>query len=357
VVDIARGKSIGINHGAGSSFVGMGALVLGMHRSGTSALAGALEAMGLSVGPDDDVMPADVANPEGYYELLSIVRADDDLLAHFGGQWDSPPDFAPHWIDDDVAKEFIVAMRAHLAELFGGDRYLLKDPRMSLLLPVWREVTEDRGCAIVIIRDPVEVATSLHRRNGLQMLTGLALWATYNRAMLRDLRGARVHVCTYADLVERPVEVLTDLAASLLAWGEVPEDLDLTKALSSIRPDLRRSATSDGEASPTETRELMKLASDLRGRHDSFDMATELEPAWWEVALLEERRTLLQWALGAIAELEVNCASLLTENAILWEKSDNATREVDRLHARINRVQRMVPGPLYRLVTKLTPRS
>ena len=335
----------------------MGALVLGMHRSGTSALAGALEAMGLSVGPDDDVMPADIANPEGYFELLSIVRADDDLLAHFGGQWDSPPDFAPDWSDGDVAQEFVVTMRAHLAELFGDDHYLLKDPRMSLLLPVWRRITDDKDCAIVIVRDPMEVATSLHRRNGLQVLTGLALWSVYNRAMLRDLHGARVHVCTYGDLVERPVEVLTDVAASLRAWGELPEDVDLTKALSSIRPDLRRSAASDAEASPIETRELMKLVSDLRGRHDSFDMATELEPAWWEAALLEERRTLLQWALKSIGELEVNCASLLTENAILWEKSDNATREVERLHARINRVQRMVPGPLYRMITKLTPRS
>ena len=46
-----------------------------------------------AVGPDDDVMPADVGNPEGYFELWSIVRANDDLLAHFGGRWDSPPDF------------------------------------------------------------------------------------------------------------------------------------------------------------------------------------------------------------------------------------------------------------------------
>src|ERR1700677_1412469 len=111
----------------------MGALVLGMHRSGTSALAGALEAMGLRVGPGEDVMPADIANPEGYYELWSVVRADDDLLADFGGRWDSPPDFTKDWSDGDVAQEFVRTMRAHLSELFDGERYLLKDPRMSLL--------------------------------------------------------------------------------------------------------------------------------------------------------------------------------------------------------------------------------
>ena len=339
----------------------MGALVLGMHRSGTSALAGALEAMGLSVGPDDDVMPADDGNPEGYYELWSIVRANDDLLAHFGGRWDSPPDLPTDWTDDGVTKDFVHTMRAHLVELFDGGRYFLKDPRMSLLLPAWRQVTEDQDCAIVIVRDPVEVAASLHRRNGLPVLTGLALWAAYNRAMFRDLRGARVHVCTYADLVERPVDVLSDVAASLRAWGEVSDDLDLTKALSSIRPELRRNASGDAasaaESSPIEIRELMKLASDQRGRHDQFDMGTDLEPGWWEVALLEERRTLLQWALDAIANLEVNYASVATENAILWERNDIANQEVDRLHERVSRVQRMVPGPLYRLFAKFVSRS
>jgi hypothetical protein len=179
--------------------------------------------------------------------------------------------------------------------------------------------------------------------------------------MFRDLLGARVHVCTYADLVEHPVDVLTGVAASLRAWGEVSEDLDLTAALSSIRPELRRNANDDAESasesSPIEIRELMKLALDQRGRHEQFDMAADLEPGWWEVALLEERRTLLQWALGAIADLEVNSASLLAENAILWERNDIANREVDRLNSRVDRVRRMIPSPLYRLATKLVPRS
>jgi len=197
----------------------MGVLVLGMHRSGTSALAGALGAMGFDVGPDDDVMPADAGNPEGYFELLSVVRANDDLLAHFGGRWDSPPEFAPGWSEDDSAIEFVDAARAALSELFENDHFLLKDPRISILLPLWRRITNDSGCAVVIVRDPLEVAASLTRRNGLPTLTGLALWAHYNRTMLRDLHGARVHVCNYADLVENPDGVLTDIAASLRAWG------------------------------------------------------------------------------------------------------------------------------------------
>ena len=343
----------------------MGVLVLGMHRSGTSALAGALEVMGFEVGPESDVMPADVGNPEGYFELLSIVRANDDLLAHFGGRWDSPPDLAPDWVEDAVAIEFVDAVRGLLGELFGSERYLLKDPRISILLPLWRRITNDQGCAIVIVRDPLEVASSLTKRNDLPTLTGLALWAAYNRAMLRDLQGARVHVCNYADLIERPVEVLTDIVASLREWGEVCEDLDLSKVFASIKPELRRNMIVDvdlvSEAVPVEINELMKLTLDQRGRHDVFDMGTELAPGWWEGPLLEERRVLLQWALGSIAEKEAQKANLLivnanllTENGILWQQSEAANREAAQLRERIARLRRLVPGPLRRIAAKIS---
>lgn len=339
----------------------MGVLVLGMHRSGTSALAGALEAMGFEVGPDDDLMPADIGNPEGYFELLSVVHANDELLAHFGGRWDSPPEFPPNWTTDDAALEFVQKGRSDVRDLFESDRYLLKDPRISLLLPLWRQITNDVGCAVVIVRDPLEVAASLHRRNGLPTLTGLALWSTYNRATFRDLQGARVHVCDYADLVESPRDVLGAIAASLREWGEVSEDLELSKAFASIHPELRRNTVVDAEiateALPVEINELMKLAMDLRGRHDSFSIINGLEPSWWEGSLLEERRRLLQWALGEISQLQTHNTNLVTENAILLERGDAALHELEKVRAENERLIQRLPGPLLGRLTKLTRRS
>jgi hypothetical protein len=336
----------------------MGVLVLGMHRSGTSALAGALEAMDFDVGPENDVMPADDGNPEGYFELLSVVRANDDLLAQFGGRWDSPPDFESGWTNDDAAVAFVDAAREHVSQLFENDHYLLKDPRISLLLPLWRRITDDHDCAVVVVRDPLEVAASLAKRNGLPTLTGLALWAAYNRATLRDLKGARVFICSYADLVERPVDVLTDLAASLRAWGELSDETDLAPAFATVRPELRRNtvvnADLETELSPVEINELMKLMLDQRGRHDEFDMGTNLEPGWWEGPLLEERRVLLTWAVAAIAEQRQDYDSILTENGILWQRSEEATREAEVLRERLARVRRMVPAPIRALGAKLT---
>ena len=339
----------------------MGVLVLGMHRSGTSALAGALEAMGFEVGPDDDLMPADIGNPEGYFELLSVVQANDDLLAHFGGRWDSPPEFESNWTSDDAALEFVEKGRADLRQLFATDRYLLKDPRISLLLPLWRQITNDEGCAIVIVRDPLEVAASLHRRNALPTLTGLALWAAYNRATFRDLGGARVHVCSYTDLVEQPRDVLKAIVASLREWGEVDDDLDLTKAFASIHPELRRNTIVDAanatDAWPAEVKELMKFALDQRGRHDAFATVSGLEPSWWESSLLEERRLLLQWALAEISQLQTHNSNLVTENAILWERGDAAFHELEKVRVENERLLQRVPGPLLGRFTKLTRRS
>ena len=61
------------------------------------------------------------------------MRANDDLLAHFGGRWDSPPEFPAQWLNDPAATEFVTTERAALSALFASDRYLPgKDPRISL---------------------------------------------------------------------------------------------------------------------------------------------------------------------------------------------------------------------------------
>ena len=97
----------------------------------------------------------------------------------------------------------------------------------------------------------------------------------------------------------------------------------------------------------------MKLASDQRGRHDAVRHGDRPRTGWWEVALLEERRTLLQWALDAIANLEVNYASVATENAILWERNDIANQEVDRLRERVSPSAADGPGAALSVVRKV----
>ena len=341
----------------------MGVLVIGMHRSGTSALAGALDAMGFEAGPSDDLMEGDEGNPQGYFELRSIASLNDEILAHYRGRWDSPPVFAPGWEGDDAAKAFKVRARDALKEVYESDSYVLKDPRISLLLPLWRQVTDERTCAVVIVREPLEVAASLTRRNALPTASGLALWAAYNRALLRGLEGMPVHLCSYTDLVNDPATVLSDIRNSLVAWNVISEDIDLSSAIASIRPDLRRNNADESvreqSAMPVEISALLASMLERRGRHDRFSFDAPLDAGWWEEALLEERRVLLNWALDRIAVLEAHGANLETHSANLVAQSDAwqerfeaSERERVALQGRVDSVKKLIPGPLFRAVSK-----
>src|SRR5882762_5246263 len=75
----------------------VGVFVVGMHRSGTSAVAAALEALGLDVGAPDRLMVADAGNPAGYYELQEIGDLNDEILEWRGGRWDNPPETPDRW--------------------------------------------------------------------------------------------------------------------------------------------------------------------------------------------------------------------------------------------------------------------
>jgi hypothetical protein len=341
----------------------MGVLVLGMHRSGTSALAGALETMGLEAGPPDDLMEGDEGNPQGYFELRSIASLNDEILSHYRGRWDSPPVLAPGWEHDDAAKAFADRARDTLAEVYSSTSYVLKDPRISLLLPLWRQVTDAGTCAIVIVREPLEVAASLTRRNALPTYSGLALWAAYNRTLLRDIEGMRVHVCSYTELVNDPATVLSHVRDSLVSWSVLTDDVDLTSAIASIRPDLRRNnsdrSTDDQLRVPVEIGELLNLLLARSGRHDHFDVDVPLDQSWWERALLDERRVLLNWSLDRIAVLEAHGANLEThssnlvvESALWRQRFEETELELRGLQGRVDRVKKLIPAPLFRTVTK-----
>src|SRR5450631_2151240 len=71
-------------------------MVVGMHRSGTSAVTGALGALGFTTPHQDDRMGWHEFNPD-HWESVSINRFDEGLLARLGGSWEAPPDLAPGW--------------------------------------------------------------------------------------------------------------------------------------------------------------------------------------------------------------------------------------------------------------------
>ncbi len=89
-------------------------LILGMHRSGTSAVAGALRGAGLNLGLSTGFFPAAAENPRGFFENASLSYGNDVLLRFRGGSWDRPPTEPWEWTQE------LRWEAAELAELWRG---------------------------------------------------------------------------------------------------------------------------------------------------------------------------------------------------------------------------------------------
>ena len=150
-------------------------LVLGMHRSGTSAVAGALSCLGVSLGNRSNWSGPD--NPN-FHEDLDILAIDELLLDRFGAKWDSPTVdvLTRAWAAIDIKAAATIAVHTKLMQF---PLLAIKEPRMCRLLPFWRPVLANIGCEVSVvhvIRHPMAVAKSLNKRNGIPIEAGLALW-------------------------------------------------------------------------------------------------------------------------------------------------------------------------------------
>lgn len=147
--------------------------VLGMHRSGTSCLAGSLQQVGLSLGEAHTWNPH---NKKGNRENQSFVDLHDTILAANGGAWDRPP-HKPVWNEEHREQARALLHQFAMEPVFG-----FKDPRALIVLDGWREVYPAAEF-VGIFRHPNAVASSLARRDGTPRWAGLSLWHTYNKAL------------------------------------------------------------------------------------------------------------------------------------------------------------------------------
>lgn len=153
-------------------------VVLGMHRSGTSSVAGSLAHLG--VVPPSNLLPSDWDNPRGFWESRPIIEVDDRLLRAGGSYWRDWRRFDAATIAPDVAADLTADMARVFRDEFGdAGMIVLKEPRMCRLWAQWDPVVRAAGYDarfVLPIRSPIEVARSLQRRNGIELAEGLLLW-------------------------------------------------------------------------------------------------------------------------------------------------------------------------------------
>lgn len=210
-----------------------GILVAGMHRSGTSATAGALHCLGVSLG--EQLMPGAADNPKGYFEHEAVVAAHDALLRSLGSWWSDPRPLPEGWLAQPAARRAEEALVAIVRRDFGDQSlWAVKDPRACRLLPLWRRCLErlDSAAGVLhVVRAPAEVATSLRARDGFGLPLGELLWLRHVLEAVRDSRGLPRAVVLYDDLLANPVQAMSRALEALgitamLPSGAGPDALD-----------------------------------------------------------------------------------------------------------------------------------
>jgi len=150
-------------------------VVLGMHRSGTSCLTGALERCGVYLG---DVRRTGKHNKRGYFEIRHLQQLHDEILEANNGAWYNPP------LKVSVNDTHKNRLKEMFDELSVNSPSAIKDPRLLLIPEVWQEISGESYQPIGTFRHPIAVAKSLEKRNELSIEQGLELWKIYNTALV-----------------------------------------------------------------------------------------------------------------------------------------------------------------------------
>ena len=208
-------------------------MVVGMHRSGTSAVTRVINLLGVPLGRPDDIYSAG-DNPSGHWESRTLCALNEMILKVFGGFDIAPPQMPRSWLRSRRAELLRGMMRAAFDGIYQGEPWLWKDPRICLTLPLWRQVL-DNFCVVFVVRDADPVTRSLHRREGFPIFYCYALYDDYNRRAVSALSGLPVVTVDFDSMLEDPLRQVKLLSQGLSAVG-VELNGEIDAAAASVHP-------------------------------------------------------------------------------------------------------------------------
>ena len=227
-----------------------GVVVLGMHRSGTSAITGVLRLCGAWVGEDERLTAANVENPLGFWERRDVRKICDGLLHSAGADWWKVAGLNLEAIPHAIFSEQRRLFAGVVSELREHGPWVVKEPRLCLLLPLLRDYLNDAVC-VHVFRNPLEVARSLQRRNGFSIAAGTALWETYNRHALEASATMPRVMVAYGALMRDPEGTIDRLVTRLKELGvmrlAVPSEHEFREF---IQPAYHRHRVTEEETDP-----------------------------------------------------------------------------------------------------------
>jgi hypothetical protein len=269
--------------------------VVGMHRGGTSATAGLLIRLGLTGPQGNDLIPASRSNQAGHWESYRVVRCNARLLWALGGTAFGPPEITLDW--EKAARNYPqirdIALR-WFADAHVGGPMMVKDPRLCMTLPFWRDVLPAPLAVVFVLRNPLSVARSLRARDGVPMMLGLAAWDRSMRSAALVLEGLPTLLVDYDDMMVDP-DVTTKEVVRFLEHVGVEVAPDLKEAAAGhLDSALHHQKPEDDEYHDMALvqRRIFETLLDHKGFHATWEPppAFPAAPLWVEDALRLRRQ-------------------------------------------------------------------
>ena len=192
-------------------------IILGMHRSGTSAFTKGLELFGVDLG--ENLLPPNVSNTKGYFEDTQLVGINEKILRKNGLLWSTLQVLdAADLLGPSFEKEQNEARKFLKGKLAQGIPIGLKDPRLCRTLPLWQKIFVEMSVRVgylIVFRNPFEIASSLEERNGMSVDYGLTLWGSYQLDALRYTEGKSRLFVGFHQLLENSERELTRISQFL----------------------------------------------------------------------------------------------------------------------------------------------
>jgi|TARA_B100000315_G_scaffold255046_1_gene297419 2-polyprenyl-3-methyl-5-hydroxy-6-metoxy-1,4-benzoquinol methylase/glycosyltransferase involved in cell wall biosynthesis len=192
--------------------------VLGMHRSGTSAMMSGLQEMGVHLG--DALVELDPQSGEApLFEDARVLKIHDSILQRFDCSWQSLQPLPREWWRSAIVSD----LKQHLMDLIRAEfvhqpAWGIKDPRLSLLAPLWLDICMELGSQpkfIVMFRHPAEVAQSLAKRDGVMTERAQLLWLYYSLFAEYHTRGYCRTFLSFEKLLREGSPLISSLQAVL----------------------------------------------------------------------------------------------------------------------------------------------
>lgn len=238
------------------SSASLGVVVLGMHRSGTSALTRVLSLLGLAL-PKNLMPPVESNNATGFWEPQRIARMNDRLLAEGGSDWRDWRSFDLAALDADRLASYRTELQELFAEEYAGvPLFVLKDPRISRFLPFYVDTLAEMGIELLPVhchRHPAEVVASLAARDGFTPAFSELLWLRHELSAEAATRGRKRVFVSYEGLMADWRTTVMRMGTTLALDWPIPLEAAAVEIESHLSPEHRHHAAGEETASPAWT--------------------------------------------------------------------------------------------------------